>query len=240
MKKTIFICLMFISVTVMGQEKKNVWDYPVKPGMKEWNQFKSVDDMFQACQIPDDILQRISTEELLNVCLNYPALSVLLLYNSIQVGYNNFYNHFNGIRELMSRKDVGLYMLKSYMNMSLTEYNPSWIPEKRGDFSFRYMYFEILLSQPNVIRSLDLNSRKLFLEETAKKYDEKKMRNDIFGGISLSINAWVLAKSLHSIDRLPAYVKQRTSINEYLETGMSKDDKLLESLSQYAKNYENE
>jgi len=32
-----------------------VWDYPVKPGMEEWRQFKTGQAMVEACQIPQEV-----------------------------------------------------------------------------------------------------------------------------------------------------------------------------------------
>jgi hypothetical protein len=233
MKRYILVCIVFISFAAMAQEKKITWDYPVKPDMEEWNRFKSVEDMYQACQIPDKILQQMDTEELVKVCLNYPALSILLLYNSFQAGYENFYTQFNGIRELMSRKDVGEYLLKTYTNMSLSEYNLLWTPEKKGDFSIKYLYLEIILAQPNVIYSFDTNTQKIFFREVAKKYEEKVAQNDIFGGVSLSVNGWIMARTLHSVNKLPK--SNLPEMNHYLETGMLEDGMLLDAVYQSTK-----
>ncbi len=48
------------------------WDYPVKPGSAEWAAFSSRDEMRFACEIPSDILSSVSTETLVELCLNYP------------------------------------------------------------------------------------------------------------------------------------------------------------------------
>lgn len=37
------------------------WDYPIKPGTEEWTNFKSGQEMLNACQIPENILKNLST-----------------------------------------------------------------------------------------------------------------------------------------------------------------------------------
>jgi carbonic anhydrase len=61
MKKYILICIAFVSFIAMAQEKKTAWDYPVKPGMKEWSQFESLDKMYESCQIPASVLKQLDT-----------------------------------------------------------------------------------------------------------------------------------------------------------------------------------
>ena len=46
-----------------------------------WKSFKNVEEMKAACQIPDDILSKMSTEELAKVCINYPLYGNYALYN---------------------------------------------------------------------------------------------------------------------------------------------------------------
>ncbi|MDR1370255.1 MAG: hypothetical protein LBJ72_09060 [Dysgonamonadaceae bacterium] len=234
----IIIGFVFISLAMMAQGNKVVWDYPVKPGMEEWNRLKTMEYVYKACQIPDKVLQQMNTEELVKVCLNYPILSVLLLFNSFQIGYENFYANFNGIRELMSRKDAGEYLLKMYTNMSLDEYNPLWTLENRGAFSARYLYLEIILAQPDVIHSFDENTRKAFLMETEKKFAEKMAREDIFGGASLEVNGWIMARALQAANKLPEATRQRMTL--YLETGTLEDKSLLEDIYQLTKKINHE
>jgi len=51
-----------------------VWDYPAKLCTEEWAQFSAFQEMIDACLIPEDVLSLLSTEELLDVCLQYPLL----------------------------------------------------------------------------------------------------------------------------------------------------------------------
>jgi carbonic anhydrase len=86
MKAKIVIFSLFFSLFAMAQEKKKVWDYPVKPGTKEWATFETGEQMFNACQIPLDILNTISTKELVTICLNYPLFNDYVAFNNEREG----------------------------------------------------------------------------------------------------------------------------------------------------------
>jgi hypothetical protein len=221
MKKFIFILItVFISLAVIAQEnKKVVWDYPVKPGTDTWTQFKSTTEMYEACQIPDAILKKLDTESLVGICYDYPAYMTLFLYNTPQAGFDAFYSHFNGIRELLSRKDVGHFILKKYCSISSSDIKPLWTSAEKGLYAYKSEYFEIILAQPQVVQSLNTEDRKLLLKEVVKKYDDKIEKSDIFGGTALSVNAWIMANNLNQEEKLSAKSLQ-PQVDQSLKSGI--------------------
>ena len=90
------------------------WDYPVKPGMEEWKQFHSNEEMASACQIPQKVLSSLSTEDLTKICIEYPLLSDVFAFNFLSDGADKLYNDFNGIRELFKRENVSKELMKHY------------------------------------------------------------------------------------------------------------------------------
>jgi hypothetical protein len=102
--------------TGSGNEISCEWDYPVKPGMPEWAELH---DYVTACQIPDSILNSLSTECLTKICLQYPLIIDMLMFNYMKDGFNKFYRDFNGIRELYNRnsEEVLSELLKQYHNL---------------------------------------------------------------------------------------------------------------------------
>ena len=231
--------MILISYALNAQERKKTWDYPVKPGMEEWQHFKSIDEMYKACQIPENILKTLDTESLAQICMDYPAPLVLIIYNSPQAGFSSFHSNFNGIRELFRRKDIGKYLLKKYTNMSFADFNPLWPIEKQGDFSFKYQFVETIIAQPQVIQSLDATDRKLLLKEVIKKFDMKNSRTDLFGGNSLVINAWIMARILHSENKFSTKYTNKSEIEMSLESGQLVDYDI-QCIFQQAKKYTNE
>jgi len=213
-----------------------VWDYPVKPGMPEWSQYKSIDAMYQACQIPDDILKNLDTESLVELCLNFPVRILFPLYNTPQQAFMQYYSNFNGIRELFKRKDAGQYLLEKYSSMFLAEFNPLWESHQQGRFINHYKFVESILSQPQVIASLDTEGRKALLKEATNKMDEKLLKTDLFSGFSLEINLWVIGQILYSENKQALGDFNQQNFQLSMSTGMLSyiDADLLYKL---AKNY---
>jgi hypothetical protein len=54
------------------------YNYPVWLGMEEWAQFKTGQEMTDACQVPEDILKTMSTQAVIQVIWEYPFLTGLL------------------------------------------------------------------------------------------------------------------------------------------------------------------
>ena len=84
----IITCCFFFVSCIKNNEPSTIdvyWDYPIKPGMEEWENLESHKAKVDACQVPDDILQNISTKELLKLCLNYPLLYDVFSFNDINL-----------------------------------------------------------------------------------------------------------------------------------------------------------
>ena len=239
-----FLVIMFCMVACVVNAQtaiKKTWDYPVKPGMDKWNQFKSMEEMYQACQIPDNVLKQLDTESLVEVCLNFPAPPRFPLYNTPQQAFMEYYNNFNGIRELFQRKDAGRYLLKKYTMMSFSEFNPLWQLHQQGRFVNHYKFVETIMSQPQVIASLDAKERNALLKESLRKLDEKISKDDLFSGFSLDINLWVVGKLLHAENKSAFQEFNQQNLQAAFETGVFIDvnvDMLYQQAKMYV--YENE
>ena len=106
----LFAVFCFGSTSLSAQ----TWDYPVKPGQKEWEQFTTHSEMVQACQIPNDVLKRISTQDLLKLCLNYPLQFDFYAYNTVDEGLRAVLSQFNGLQEFISRPDCFEVLVNNY------------------------------------------------------------------------------------------------------------------------------
>ena len=85
----------------------DVYDYPVKPGTAAWKTLGGHVEMLKACQIPQSKLNTLSTAVLVETVLNYPLFLDALAYNWPQEGFNAVSGQFNGLQELLKRKDAG-------------------------------------------------------------------------------------------------------------------------------------
>jgi hypothetical protein len=235
----IFFCFFTVSFAAMAQEKKLTWDYPVKPGTEEWEKCKSQQDIYDACQIPDDILKKLDTETLLQICLEYPAPTVFFIFSTPQEGFDGFYSQFNGIRELMNRKDAGICLLKKYSMMSLKGLDILLSLEIQGQFVSKFYYIELFLVQPIILKSFSRKERIDLLKESSKKLEMKLAHDDLFGGINLGATVWIMARTLHLENIYVPSVSESQNLVNSLETGRLIDLNI-EAIYQHVKIYTNE
>ncbi len=78
--------------------------YPVLPTMSTWP-YGNHADMVSVCQIPENVLKEMSTEELLESVLYYPLFPDAYLYDSRQKAYEIFKNSMGAFAELSRRED---------------------------------------------------------------------------------------------------------------------------------------
>jgi len=151
----IVFCMIFISCSQTKQDgfscdDAQSWNYSVTPGMEEWNQFQSNEEMVRACQIPEDLFFCLSTEELTELCLRYPLLTDIFAFNSLNDGLDRLFKDFNGIRELYKRSNISGSLIAGYINKLqlfplLNDDNVSAL--EKGQFLISVYTLEALMSR---------------------------------------------------------------------------------------------
>lgn len=104
MRKNFLLIMALICLHAFGQinERATAFEFPFQPGDAQWKSFSSPQDRIAALQIPEGELKTISTNDLLNVCLDFPYSMDILAFNSPETGFNAICNEFNGYRELFT------------------------------------------------------------------------------------------------------------------------------------------
>ena len=82
------------------------YDYPVRPGDDAWADFTKTAQMYEACQIPEDVLDRMTTEALLETVLDHPLADNVHSWSSKTAWFDMFRLNFNGLDALMQREDL--------------------------------------------------------------------------------------------------------------------------------------
>ena len=84
-----------------------------------WKNFNTLEQMQEACQIPDNLLDKISTDDLVRICMEYPLALNYIAYNQELDGIKAVMNGFNGFAELKSRNDAAEALLSYYENVDV-------------------------------------------------------------------------------------------------------------------------
>lgn len=128
MRKTIFhLFVLFVALTNIScnddakvcddmQPITEAYQYPVVPGMPEWADFHTGEAMFAACQVPENIVKRLTTEALVETCMTWPLRTHFILSNDFRKSIEFYMNEFSGYIELAKRKDAVKYLIGYYLN----------------------------------------------------------------------------------------------------------------------------
>jgi hypothetical protein len=184
MKNNLVVILFFIlPASIFSQN--TLWDFPIKPGSLEWGQLHNQELKVQACQIPEGILKNLSSENLVNVYFKYPLLINILLFPTLQKGMEDLKANFNGYGEMCLRSDIPDLLLKRYLLSFAGNIDNSWTTLKKGDFAFKFISLELLLSQPEFLSKLNYNDRKNLLIKAVMNLDEKRRNVQVHDRLGL-------------------------------------------------------
>ncbi|RXF70151.1 hypothetical protein [Arcticibacter tournemirensis] len=190
------------------------YDYPIKPGTEEWKRLSNSAEKIEVCQIPASILTKLTTEELVNTCLRYPPLQNIYAFNNIQRGVEKLIQDFNGIRELLNRKDAYEETLKVY---SKKINNSSVLLEKtasikKGSYIITLSSIEMILCQIELRTHPNVEIQKTVMKELLKGYNLKLNNNEEFRGFGFTTNllsraSIVLKKNTPLMSNTPSDIK---------------------------------
>lgn len=127
------------------------YTYPVQPGTEEWEQLDHGERVL-ACQIPEEVMEQMTTEELATVVLEYPCFFDMIFYDSYQDGFEAVRDNFNGLQVLLKREDLAEGLLKIYRETDVKQML-SLNDEQIFDETLDLLYLETLIAQPEVRES---------------------------------------------------------------------------------------
>jgi hypothetical protein len=124
--------------------------FPIRPGTKGWEKLETVEEIYQSAQIPKDILENMDTKSLIKTCLEHPILMITDNFDTLQNEFKNLRNNFNGLNELLNRKDAGDNLLSEYQAINIEEIvreSERWTTDQKRTFLIKSKLLEMLLSQ---------------------------------------------------------------------------------------------
>ena len=172
----------------------DVYTYPLVPEMPEWAELKTGSEMLAVTQLPDSVLRIISTEGLIESCLNYPLLSQVLTQTLLQRGIEKTLQNFNGFQELSKRENAATFLLKRYERMNPACFSGLRGESEIGEYSLNYAFFEAIFSQETYLAKLSDEEKKKLLQQALIHYAEKKRHPEIYGIFNLKCSAIIMAR----------------------------------------------
>ena len=178
------------------------WDYPVKPGTEEWKEYKNSGEMIDACQIPEDVLFCLTTDNLTELCLQYPLLYDVLAFNNLNDGLSRLFDNFNGMRELSKRENAVNNLLSHYL-LEIQSFPDKVSNSTDLDIGYSIMHIstlEILLSYSELHGNSSKETLKKVLKSLLIGYQEKHNYSKYFRWSGFAHNVFARVHIILQID----------------------------------------
>jgi hypothetical protein len=204
---------------VFSQES-GIYNWPLKPGMSGWKELKTHDEMLEVLQIPTEILDKLTTKDLAQTCLNYPLFPDIWAFNNLQGGMEQVIAGFNGLQEFLKRADAGSELYEIYRVMNPDSFDESWDDLQKGKFVAKFAMIEILLAQEAILSSLEQDGRFLLLRESVNK--QRAMQDyPMYDRTNQEPNAYLMGKIMQkdNSDLINQVAHQKSKLEVFLQRG---------------------
>jgi hypothetical protein len=169
MKKSIkLIFLFFITINLICISDALAQQLP-KPGSVEWKKLP-IELRRESCKIPDTELASLSTEELLQRCLDYQFMSDILFTYEFKGGLDAMVQSFNGLRELFKRNDAAVAIINYYKKLNPGQIELIKTSIDKGAFIYKFVFLELYLTQPSILNQLH-GKEKIIIKEVLEKFN---------------------------------------------------------------------
>lgn len=208
------------TLTKKPMKKKYVSSINPDDTPEQWDALEDAVQMREVSQIPADILETVSTDELVLYCMNYNLFIDFMLFDTMQDGMENVRSDYNGIRELMTRPDAAESLIRLYKLYDLDE-------QKARDSvgCIRLCYLEAMLCMPEILNSLTAKQAKELAAACAQKIS--KIVNDENSPYSLSTTMYLAAVSQYAAsEEFAEIVNASSGAKRYIEEGILVPDEI--------------
>jgi len=233
--------VILLNNPIMAREDSDAYDFPIKPGTPEWKALTTHEQMREVLQVPEDILKDMSTKALVQTCLNYPLYGDIWACNSLQEGFEGVTAGFNGLQELLKRKDAGVELVKRYKEMDIKAFSQRWTLLQKGKHTAEFRHIEILLAQDAILTNLTKDERVLLLAESVQKF-QSMLQAGIYGIMNVETNTLLIGRIMlkENYNTFTQKVAGNKKLNRFLKKAVVLDVESMNEIVSCAKQYINE
>ena len=230
--------LIFLFITnglVYGQSRvSDKFIFPFKSESSEWNSFNSVEERIKALQIPEKALKNISTEGLIETCIEFPYLTDMFFYENAQRGFEELTKEFNGLQELLKRKDLMDKLLVKYIGFSSSILDTKGKkPETIGRESFQQYFIEMIFAQDMVIKSLTTEQEKQLIFQIIEQNKTKTKNPEIFSNLNFIPTNLLFAKKIVSDSNFKLSDPNQKMLQDFVKNPSVNDQQIFAEIENY-------
>lgn len=193
------------AMSIGDNDKVTYWDSII--AIENWRKYEDLKSKQQALNLPQKMLDTISTKQLVVMCMQYPMWDNYSAFDNPIEGINSVISGFNGFVELRNRKDYAKeildYLVRMNLKISVEPSTHNRMIRAYAETIISSMYFENLFVTENLpflesyfsIREIFEQSKKRLLSTECSSYLLREILNKIKNGISpraISTNSFEL------------------------------------------------
>lgn len=235
MKKIIIVLLLAIPIILFAQEKVT-WDYPVKPGSEEWR-YTSYTEKLQKNQPPMSLMNKLTSMELLELCMEYPFNMDILLFNNPNAGMRKVLQQSTCWQEYIKREDALSVLLNEYEKRPASGSEINADKNMKNKTIINTFFLEKIISESSILKSSDLEIQKLLLKGLIKKHEDKKFFPTRYSGFTYCSSLSAILKVLESQDLLDSGIINNNDFHNLIESGISNNEGLEAEILNKAKGF---
>lgn len=234
--KNIFVLFFTIIPVFLFAQERIAWGYPVRPGTNEWNNLKTENERISAMQIPEDELDRMSANDLVDACINFPLFGYYSAFNTPLEGFNIMFSRFNVFHKICEKDSVGQYIIRIYSDATMKGWEKLNNKFDNEFWTLKLAYLEYLISQKEIIYKLNEHEMFELLKIARTKFYQKKVHESFNSIPGISSSLLLMSRILY-FDRVRSSLSEQKNVQNFIETGVLNDaeviDEILNSTEQY-------
>ena len=172
--------------------------------------------------IPEDVLQCLATDGLIETCLKYNNLGAILFLfgtDGIQDGYNLARERCSGFPELENRTDAFNLLIEKYKSIDTINFVPDTNPLEYGGYNYFTYSLEVILGQEKILQNLTDNQKIELLTDLFIKQD---CRNNLHSWYSIESTVFAMARIMYFNNYMPLIneCQENSIMNSFIIEGI--------------------
>lgn len=183
MKKIVIILSTVIFTINAFCQVNNTFSYDEIMKSEEWKSCLNTLERMEMLQIPSDFANSISTEQIVDLCLEYPYILETWFSKDYQEAFNKLVSSNNAFQELFNRDDAIEKLLIADNNIiSLQDSFPQLINREKGRLFLKTFTLNMLLNHEKILNKLNDSQERSLISSFNKKAEMSLQPDGLFSG----------------------------------------------------------
>jgi len=174
-----------------------------------------------------EIIRNMSTEKLVQACLNSPEWALIIIYNRPMDGYANMLTNNIEFQELLfSRDDAFSELLKEYEKNDPLDIGSDWTDLQKGLYAFQFNKIEYLFT--SLIQKSDIDDLRQLKEQIIAKYRKKKIMTTVYSVYDLSPSVFLCLRIIKKVNS--DILERNDDINHFMMSIVPRSNNMIDAM----------